>query len=32
MVVWNSSVLSGTLIETKPFGIIVHFTSTHNNE
>ena len=29
---WNSSVLSGQLMVAKHFGIIVQFTSKHNNE
>lgn len=32
LVLWNSVVLSGVLVESKPYGIIIHFTSTHNNE
>ena len=32
VVLWNSSVLSGRLMEAKHFGIIVQFTSKHNNE
>ena len=32
VVLWNSFVLTGRLIEIKQFGIIVHFTSNHNNE
>ena len=32
VVLWNSSVLTERLIEVKQFGIVVHFTSNHNNE
>ena len=32
VVLWNSSILTGRLIEVKQFGVIVHFTSKHNNE
>ena len=32
MVVWNSTVLTGVLIDTKPYGIVLQFTSTQNNE
>jgi exonuclease III len=31
IILWNSSVFSGHLMETKRFGLIVNFTSTHNN-
>jgi hypothetical protein len=30
IVLWNSSVFDGLLIETQPFGIIINFTSVHN--
>jgi exonuclease III len=31
IILWNSSVFSGHLMETKRFGLIVNFTSAHNN-
>lgn len=32
LVVWNSSIFSGQLIEVQIFGIIIKFTSTHSNQ
>jgi exonuclease III len=32
IVLWNSSIFSGLLLEVKRFGVIVNFTSTHNND
>ena len=32
LTVWRSDVFKGVLIEVKPFGIIISFTSVHNNE
>ena len=32
LVVWNSSIFSGRLLEVKRFGIIVEFTSTHSGQ
>jgi exonuclease III len=31
MVLWNASVFSGVLVEVQCFGLIVKFTSSHNN-
>jgi hypothetical protein len=31
-VLWNSSIFSGLLLEVKRFGVIVNFTSMHNND
>jgi hypothetical protein len=31
IILWNSSVFTGVLLEVKRFGIVVNFTSTHNN-
>ena len=32
LTVWRSDVFKGVLIEVKPFGIVISFTSVHNNE
>ena len=32
LVVWNSDVFSGLLVEVQPFAVIVRFTSKQNNE
>lgn len=32
LTVWRSDVFHGNLVEVKPFGIVIHFTSVHNNE
>ena len=32
LIVWCSDVFKGVLIEVKPFGIFISFTSVHNNE
>jgi exonuclease III len=31
MILWNSSMFQGTVIEIKRFGIVISFTSSHNN-
>jgi hypothetical protein len=31
IVLWNSTIFSGLLVETKRFGLIINFTSIHNN-
>ena len=31
LILWNSSIFSGRLIDTKSFGIIMEFTFVHNN-
>ena len=31
LILWNSSVFMGRLLDTQKFGIIVEFTSVHNN-
>jgi exonuclease III len=31
MILWNSSMFQGTVIEIKRFGIVISFTSNHNN-
>jgi exonuclease III len=31
MILWNSSMFQGTIIEIKRFGIVISFTSSHNN-
>ena len=32
LTVWHSDVFKGALIEVKPFGIVISFTSVHNND
>ena len=32
LTVWRSNVSKGALIEVKPFGIVISFTSVHNND
>jgi exonuclease III len=32
LVVWRSDIFTNTLVEVKPFGIIINFTSVHNND
>lgn len=32
LVLWNSAIFSGTLVETQRFGIVVNFTSAHNSQ
>jgi hypothetical protein len=32
LVIWNSSIFNGLLVEVQRFGIIIDFTSAHNNE
>jgi exonuclease III len=32
LVVWNSSVFKGFLVQSQKFGLIINFTSMHNNE
>jgi len=32
VVLWNSAMFSGTLVETKKFAIVIKFTSAHNGE
>ena len=32
LVVWRSDVFHGTLLEVKPYAIVMQFTSVHNNE
>ena len=32
LTVWHSDVFRGTLIEVKPFGIVINFTSLHNSD
>ena len=29
---WRSDMFQGTLVEVKPYAIVIHFTSVHNNE
>jgi hypothetical protein len=31
-VLWNSAIFSGVLVQTEKYGIIINFTSMHNNE
>jgi exonuclease III len=31
LILWNSSVFSGVLVETQRFGLVVNITSSHNN-
>jgi exonuclease III len=31
LVLWNSAIFSGVLVQTEKYGIIINFTSMHNN-